>query len=131
MEKRILKIIAWFFVLLAVMTLICRKLDGMTTPRVRTVRPESGVVAGVYSDCVLPRECVVQIGNKQYVYLLERTDSYFKPLIARQTQVSLDAETAEQAAVSGFWAGDAQVVCDSESSLMGSTVAVRLWEETE
>lgn len=129
MENRLLKQIGALLVGLAVMTLVCTKLDDMTTPRVSCIVPQSGYLDGTLSDCLVPQECVVWENGKSYVYLVEETSSCFTPVIARRVPVTVTKQAQYQAALVGFYARDAQVVRFCEAAMSGAYFPVRLWEE--
>lgn len=110
------------------------KLDGLRTPQVVCVTPTSGRMAdaaGVSQgySCILPLDALHGEGEERTVYMVENTESFFSPVVARRASVTVEAQTGREAAVRGLPSGNIQIVLYASRALSGKTVPVILWEE--
>lgn len=125
-----------FFSFMLICTFVSWRLDDLQTPRVVCSSPTWGQLAdseGVITNynCVVPLESLMGADGNRYIYLVEETNSYFAPLVARRVYVTVLAYSESAAAVSGIFSDDAQVVRFSGRPLIDDTVPVKMWEGSD
>jgi hypothetical protein len=116
---------------LVLLTWVCWKLDGLSTPQVVCVQPDTMEIDGVSYPCVLPLAALDESGAGAAVYVVESTESYFTPLVAQRFPVTVQARTDRWAAVSGLASGQDQVVLYASRALTEEDVSVSLWSAAE
>jgi hypothetical protein len=121
MAKQVAKLC---LLVLVALTWVSWKLDGLTTPQVVCVQPDAMVMDERSYSCVLPTAALDESGTA--VYVVESTDSYFPPLVARRYAVTVLARSGERVAVAGLAAGQDQVVLYADRALTGEDVPVSL-----
>lgn len=127
MKKVIRKCGILFLAAMAVLTLLSWKLDALRTPQVLCVEPSSGSVDGQNYESLLPLECIQEVDSRYFIYIVEKTTSWFYPVTARQIEVWPQATDNTHAAVTGVYKG-LQVVQFSSRPLLGQTIPVQVWE---
>lgn len=128
------KLLTGTILALLLLTWVSWTLDGLRTPQVICVAPAPGRIPdaeGVLQSYpyVLPLDTLHGAGESRTVYLVERTGSFFSPLVARQIPVAVEAQTEREAAVTGLPSGSVQIVLYASRALSEGTVPIVLWEE--
>lgn len=130
MKRAVARFAGWFILALALLALFCWKLDALRTPQVLCVSPSPGMIDGSGYECVLPLEVLSEEGGHWYLYIVEDSNSYFHPVVARRIEVTLLAQSDTQAAVQGIYMG-LRVVRFASRPLDERTVPVQVLEEAE
>lgn len=130
MKRTIARFAGWFVLILAVLALFCWKLDALRTPQVLCVIPSYGMIDGKGYECVLPLETLSEENGHWYLYIVEDSNSYFHPVVARQLEVTLLAQSNTQVAVQGLYTG-LRVVRFASRPLGEKAVPVQVREEAE
>lgn len=131
MKHAVARFAGWFVLVMAVLALVCWKLDVLRTPQVQCIGPRSDVIDGNSYECVLPLEAIYAVEDHWYVYVVENSTSYFHPVVARRIEVTLQAQSDTQAAVQGVYMNGLRVVQFASRPMEGNTIPVQIWEETE
>lgn len=132
-KRRALRLGAVFFVAMVALTFVSWRLDGLRTPYVSCVAPESGQLADgkgirTHYDAVIPLEALQGSEDQRFVYLVEETGRFFSPVVARRVDVLLLAQEEGRAAVSNVFTSGARIVRFASRPLMGDAVPVKKWE---
>lgn len=131
MKKIVVRCCTGFLIAMTVLTFLSWKLDTLCTPQVMIAEPKYGTIDGKGYECVLPKEVLHQEGSSWYLYIVEKSTSYFYPLNARRVEISIQAQDETQVAISGIYTNGLRVVRFSSRPLNGSTVPICLWKEAD
>lgn len=126
MNKKAVKALLFFLLLMLFFTFVSWKLDAIRMPQVLCVEPTPEMVGGKAYNMVVPSESI-HSGEEPYVYLVEDSTSYFYPVVARQITVTVLASENGRSAIEGIRAHP-RVVRFADRPLGGGAVPVSVWE---
>lgn len=130
MNKRAVRALVGFLLVMLIFTFLSWKLDALRTPWVCCVSVRGGSIDGISYDAVIPIEAVYTSGTSKYIYTLETGGySWFYPVIVRRREVIVQAENAEKAALQGKYPAT-QIVQFADQPLSGGTVSVQVWDRS-
>lgn len=116
-----------FFALMLFLNLICLKLIDLRTPVVQNIEPTATFINGKVYECVLPIETVISKNEKNFIYIIEETNSWFHPTIAKKIEINIEEKTLTHVAISGINLYDAKILLYSDRPINDVVSPVKLY----